>query len=223
MTDTEREMENETNEIVRFEQPTNDGWADAAADAAARVLRGSLLKFSDWRWTTGKEGVEVPKGYQLVAVATAHAWVKWQNSKPVEYRVREAGHPLPERHDLGDDDRSFWDLGPDGQRKDPWQETRFLYLVDPQTAEGFTFTTATWIGREAVMLLGDQIKRIRTRHPGAVPLIELGAAPHKTKFGLKSKPVLKVIAWRSVGDPPEPLQQIAPPTAAQEMNDEIPF
>jgi hypothetical protein len=27
---------------------TDDGWNDAAAEANERVLRGTLLKFSDW-------------------------------------------------------------------------------------------------------------------------------------------------------------------------------
>jgi hypothetical protein len=28
---------------------TDDGWGDAAAENAARVIKGVLLKFSDWR------------------------------------------------------------------------------------------------------------------------------------------------------------------------------
>jgi hypothetical protein len=35
---------------------SGNGWDDMAAEAGERVLRGTLLKFSDWKWTSGKEG-----------------------------------------------------------------------------------------------------------------------------------------------------------------------
>jgi hypothetical protein len=35
----------------------DDGWSDAAADANARVLRGTLVTSSDGRWYRGKEKV----------------------------------------------------------------------------------------------------------------------------------------------------------------------
>src|SRR6476620_10275849 len=68
-----------------------DGWDDTAAEAESRVIRGSLLKFSEGRWTIGTENEAVKEGRQLVAMANAAAWVKWQGGKPVEYRVREPG------------------------------------------------------------------------------------------------------------------------------------
>src|SRR6516165_11666134 len=39
---------------------TNDGWNDAAKEAAERPINGTLLKFADWRWTAGKEATAVP-------------------------------------------------------------------------------------------------------------------------------------------------------------------
>jgi hypothetical protein len=80
-----------------------DGWADAAADGESRVLKGTLLKFADGCWTSGREGSEVPKGTQLLALATAMAWVKWHGGKPVDYRVRQAGQKTLERETLGID------------------------------------------------------------------------------------------------------------------------
>ena len=80
---------------------SNDGWEDTAAEAEARVIRGSLLKFSEGRWFTGTENELVKEHRQFVAVATAAAWVKWQGGKPVEYRLREPGLPMPERDELG--------------------------------------------------------------------------------------------------------------------------
>ena len=175
----------------------SDGWNDTAAEAESRVIRGSLLKFVEGRWSVGKENEAVKDGRQLVAVATAAAWVRWQGGKPVEYRLREPGVPLPEREVLGDCDRAGWEIGPDGQQRDPWQITHFVYLIDPQTAEAFTFSTSSWGGRDCVINLADQTMRMRSKHPNAVPLVELGAAPMRTKHGWKSKPVVRVVGWKN--------------------------
>ena len=175
---------------------------------------------------SARRAVEVKEGRRLVAVATAAAWVKWQEGKPVEYRLREPGVRMPEREELGDNDRAEWEAGPDGEPRDPWQSTRFVHLIDPQTAEAFTFSTSSWGGRDCVINLADQIKRMRGKHPDAVPLVELGAAPMTTRFGRKSKPTLKVVGWRTTAASvviEQPERQLPPPTAAQELDDEIPF
>jgi hypothetical protein len=200
---------------------TDDGWGDAAAEQEASVIRGTLLKFGDWRWSKGKEGTEVEEGTKLVALQTRAAWVKWNDGKPCEYIMRIAGKALPEREELGDTDESKWPLGPDKQAKDPWQNTRFVYLIDPLTAEAFTFSTSSWGGRGAVNDLAAAISRVRAARPNAVPLIELQAQPHQTKFGRKSKPFFKVIEWR--GDdlaPPTPKPLPAPANA---FDDQIPW
>ena len=46
----------------------SDGWNDTAAEAESRVIRGSLLKFVEGRWSVGKENEAVKDGRQLVAV-----------------------------------------------------------------------------------------------------------------------------------------------------------
>jgi hypothetical protein len=193
-----------TNELT-----INDGWHDAAAEGNERVLRGTLLRFHE-TWTRGKEASPVEKGTQLVAVGTASAWVRWAQGKPVEYRMKASGLPLPDREELGDSDPTQWELGPDKKTpRDPWQRTRFVYLVDPDTAEAFTFSTASWGGREAVINLADAIARVRSAHPNAtaMPIVALEAAPMLTKFGKKSKPVFKIIGWKAAGagvwDPPQ--------------------
>ena len=34
---------------------TDDSWANAAAENAERVIKGTYLKFADWKWTKGKK------------------------------------------------------------------------------------------------------------------------------------------------------------------------
>jgi hypothetical protein len=207
---------------------TDDGWADAAAENAERVLRGTLLKFADWTWTKGKEGTKVPDGTKLVALGTVAAWVKWRDGKRVDYRFREVGCRLPEREELDDLDEFDWEVGPDGKPKDPWQNTRFVHLVDPVSAELFTFRTSSWGGRGAVADVGDQIQRVRFTNAGAVPVVELCAAPMQTKFGRKSKPLFKVVEWRKGGslvenDEPQPQLEHASSKSAKALDDDIPW
>jgi hypothetical protein len=206
----------------------DDGWGDAAAEAGERQIRGTLLKFADWRWSAGKEGTPIEDGTKLVALATAAMWQRWENGRPVESRIREPGRRLPDRDELGFDDEAEWEAGPSGQPQDPWRNTRLVYLVDPQTAEAFTFSTSSWGGRGAVNDLGDQITRMRTVHRDAVPIVELQAAEMPTKFGRKSKPVFKIVGWKSAdSDKPAPVErQITPAQAKQAIDaydDKIPF
>ena len=216
---------------------SDDGWADAAAENAERVIKGTLLKYSDWKWTKGKENIEVKEDISFVALATAAGWVKWHDGKPSgEPLTRQPGKKLPERDELGDLDKTEWELGPDGQPKDPWQNTRFVYLVDPISAEAYTFVTASWGGRQAVNDLADQIQRVRYRNPGASPLVELHAEPWITRFGRKSKSFFKVIGWRGGdsqvidghgGGPrdggPTPALVEASSIPSRTIDDEIPF
>ena len=146
---------------------TDDGWGDVAIEANQRVLRGTLLKFADWNWSRGKEAEPIEKGTQLVATGTAAAWVRWEKGRPVETRLRPPGTTMPEREELGSTDETAWEVGPDKRPKDPWQNTRFVYLIDPLTAEAFTFSTSSFGGREAVVNLGDAIARMRSAHPDA--------------------------------------------------------
>ena len=211
--------------------PANDGWGDAAAEASERMIRGTLLKFADWRWTTGKEATPVADGTKLVALATVAMWVRWEDKKPAEYRMREPGRRLPDREELGHTDESQWDKDLSGEPQDPWRNTRLVYLVDPSTAAAFTFSTSSWGGRGAVSDLGDQIARMRSVHADAVPVVELRAAEMPTKYGRKSKPVFKIVEWKTAdAEQPAPVErQITIQKAKQEvarindMDDEIPF
>jgi hypothetical protein len=194
--------------------PVGDGWADAAVEASERMIRGKLLKFADWRWTIGKEATPVADGTRLVALATAAMWVRWEDGKPVEQLVRRAGERLPEREKLSHTNEDEWPIGPGDEPQDPWQNTRLVYLVDPDSAEAFTFSTSSYGGRAAVIDLGDTIARMRTAHPDAAPIVELRSAEMPTKHGRKSKPVLKVAGWKNISARPtetaKPVERIRP-------------
>jgi hypothetical protein len=118
---------------------------------------------------------------------------------------------MPEREELGDLDEADWQAGPDGKKRDPWQNSRYLYLTIPETAQILTFSTASWSGRGAVIGLGDQISRMRVARPGVSAVVELSSAPHKTKFGTGLKPIIRVVGWVGGGGGGADLKQIAGP------------
>jgi hypothetical protein len=206
--------------------PADDGFGDMAREAEGLMIRGLLLKFADWRWTIGKENVPLKQGTQLIAIGAARAWVRWEESKPVEHQVPRAGEMMPEREELGDMNKGLWECDQRGDPKDPWQNTRYVYLVDPLTAELYTYATSSGGGRSAAIMLSDQIARMRTVHQSAVPVIEFGAAEMKTQYGRKSRPVLKVVGWRKMDQQIQTIaepEQLALPSARQELDDDIPF
>ena len=78
-----------------------DGWDDTAAEAEARLIRGALLKFADWKWSIGKEkeAVEVKEGCQLIAVARAvFAWPLSCASQIRSQQQRQRGWKLYSFH-----------------------------------------------------------------------------------------------------------------------------
>jgi hypothetical protein len=87
MSDSHAEMQKREQSAALTAPVSNDGWGDAATEAAERTIRGTLLKFADWRWTAGKEATPIEDGTKLVAMATAAMWVRWEDNKPVELRA----------------------------------------------------------------------------------------------------------------------------------------
>jgi len=83
---------------------------------------------------------------------------------------------------------------------------------------------SAWGGRNAVIDLGDQIARMRGAHPGAVPIVQLRAGEMKTRFGKKSKPMFRVVAWKAAdGDPAATAAVALPKATAAPIDDDIPF
>jgi hypothetical protein len=99
------------------------------------------------------------------------AWVKWRGQRPAEHRITGPGQPHPQREALGDLDESKWEYDEmiDGPR-DPWRDTRYLYLIDPRTGADYRFVTDTIGGRRAIGDLKRQTQNIRSARPGAVTL-----------------------------------------------------
>jgi hypothetical protein len=106
-----------------------------------------------------------------------------------------------------------------------------LYLLDPLTAEIFTFASNTTGGRIGISDLTAQIQLMRNTRPGAVPIVELQSRQMKTKFGMKPRPFFQVCGWRVKSE--EARKLIADSTdknggeggaeTTNALDDEIPF
>jgi hypothetical protein len=211
----------------------DDGWNDAAAEEAGRLIHGTLMKFVDWRWYAGKQATPIEDGTKLIALATVALWQRWEGGKVVQHILRKPGEYLPAREKLGRLDETEWEKGSDGKLQDPWRNTRLVYLVHPVSAAAYTFSTSSGGGRSAVSELGGAIKRMRAAHPNAVPVVELRAEEMPTKHGRKSKPKFLVVDWKSTDTETVPVERQL--TAADDdfgsgngnvdrnLNDEIPF
>jgi hypothetical protein len=178
--------------------PAEDGgWLDESR-GGDNVIVGQLLRFLDWK-LFARTGYSDPveDGTRFLVIETRAAWVHWSDdSRPDKYVFREPGGELPDRNRLGDDDEDEWPVDPRGAPKDPWANTRFVYLADPETGELFTFTTSSIGGRRCVADLAKEIVRYRAEHPGALPIVELSSTGMQTRYGQKSRPVLNIVDWR---------------------------
>ena len=185
---------------------------DGTPSGGGGAIRGKLVKFNtEGRFFCGDADVT---GGEFAVTGVLTCWLRWgDDGKPAEIRITQPGEDHPQRQDLPDQDEHNWPLGPDGKRADPWQDTRYLYLVAPTTAVEATFSTRSYGGHRAVADLKRQIATMRRVHPKAAPIIRLDAERMRTKFGPKPKPLFTVIDWRG----PETARiEPAPPAASED-------
>ena len=172
-----------------------DGWDAQANDSAASPMKGSSIKFDAGAYFIGREKTLIQPDRQFVAIDVREGWQFLKKDCPAEYSMRAVGGPKPPRPNSFADP-SEWLDGLDGDPADPWKYAKFLYLLDPSSAEVFTFTSSTTGGRIGISDLTAQIQLMRNTRPGAVPIVELQSRQMKTKFGMKPRPFFQVCGWR---------------------------
>ncbi len=130
------------NEVVRT--GGGDGWDSHSSDEGAGLVRGPLIKFADWRYTRG--GEPLADGTAFLAIDVAMAWVMFVPGGPPIHVLPGPSGYLPDRNTLGYLDESQWEFK-FGERQDPWHNTRYVYLFDPDTAEISTLATSSGGGQ----------------------------------------------------------------------------
>jgi hypothetical protein len=126
--------------------------------------------------------------------------------------VLQPGDKLPNLEELNAAvPRSEWREGPDGKLRGPWEMQYLVYLLNPDTAERFTYPTGTIGGGIAVRELIDRVSLMRqVRGEQDYAVISLSAAPMKTRYGTRPRPHFVVKRWVSLNSygalpPTEPL------------------
>ena len=189
--------------------PTNDGFA-VQENRTGGFIAGRILKFSEGRYRLDKEDFN-PGSTELVATGMFTVWVRWQDRKPIEHKVTPDGGCHPDREELGDLDEERWELGLNGEPNDPWKDTRYLRFIDRKNGAEYTFITDALGGLRAVADLKGQIANIRSAHPGARAVVQLGSTSWKTRFGMKLRPQFHVVDWVNGAAAGEQLQLIPGP------------
>jgi len=102
----------------------------------------------------------------------------------------------------------------------PWRYLKWLYLVDASTGVISTLEVGSVGGLMSVAELGQQIAGMRQlKGAEAVPVIELGVQPFKTKFGMKKRPEFVVVGWKAVNNEPA----LALVDGTKDPSDDIPY
>jgi hypothetical protein len=181
---------------------SNDGWDDNYHEEIAedRVIQGTILRCTDGHWSD-RDGRTFPPDTKLLALATTMILQHWQNQTPVQTIVKRPGHPLPSVKELNDRiPESEWETGLDDEPRPPWQSSHVVYLLAEGTAEKFTYVNSTIGARIAVENLRDRVKMMRAlRGEAVVPLVTLGNAPMKNRFGQKLRPEFRIVSWVELG------------------------
>jgi hypothetical protein len=180
-----------------------DSFAD---EAAPQNIIGKLLVFNKGDLLVGRDKEEIPAGSKFTAGMDMlmAGYVKWRGNRPVNHALVRVGDgaPLPKRDHLGDHDKDSWEVGLDGDPRDPWQEVNYLPLLDDQ-GELYTFVVS---GKSAITEAG-HLSRAYARHrrtrPHEFPVIALnvGSYQHRDRaIGRVKYPEINCIGWTSKTD-----------------------
>jgi hypothetical protein len=83
-----------------------DGFS-VAERSGSNLIIGKMVKFTvDGKFKVDKAEI-LAANTSLVAIDVITAWVKWENSKPVEHRITKPGQLHPDRDDLPDQDETM--------------------------------------------------------------------------------------------------------------------
>jgi hypothetical protein len=188
---------------MKEERIMNDGFEDAGESfdsAEICLIQGDLVKFSNQATWVTRGGAELSSNLALVAVNVIRVVQKWTDGKPVETRVLGPCEKLPNLKELNAAvPQSEWREGPDGRLRGPWEAQFLVYLLNPDTAERFTYATGTTGGGIAVH---DLISRVswKRRFCGEQVYAEvsLSAVPWKTQYGMRPRPHFVIKRWKGL-------------------------
>lgn len=214
------------NEATNVPAVIDDGFNKTGGDD--RLIRGVIARCVDGNWKDA-DGTALSSDVRLVAWATGECLQRWSKKMPVETIVKKPGIPLPDVDELNAAiPQREWEKGIDNKPRPPWGRQVIVYLLDAATGAEWTFISGTVGAAIAVERLRRQTGNMRMlRGARVVPIVTLGNKLMQTNFGSRLRPEFVIQEWREFGAPSPAIaseigKKIAPPTLAEEMNDEIP-
>jgi hypothetical protein len=185
--------------VVNLKPPAaiKDGWDAAAVDMASHPMNGmQSASFDNGAFFLGKEKLLIKPEARFIAIEVREGWMFLKKSTPPEYVMRPIGGPKPPRPDSFTNEEEWpFKFNSDTERDDPWKYNRFVFLLDPQSAQVTVFNTHTFGGDIGVNELVKAIQVMRAVHPGAVPIVQLESRQWKTGFGLRPRPLFNIVGW----------------------------
>src|SRR5262245_46784647 len=172
-----------------------------------RLLQSIKAKCIDGRWSAD----DLPVPERLLVASYTRGLQCWKGGELLD-ELDERDGPLPDVGELNDQiPQTEWDTGLDGNPRPPWVLAYVVYLVDPETAELYTFINSTFGARMAYERLVDRLEmRRRMRGTNVTAVVRPDSRQMKTKFGTKLRPEFTIIDWREIGGG-QPAQ-LPPPT-----------
>jgi hypothetical protein len=167
-----------------------------------RLIKGVILKCIDGRW---EDGDGLPPPNEMLVVGKTRALQCWKGGEVLDTIIEQPGEPLSDVDKLNEQiPQQDWE--PDkfnpGKLRAPWQLNFVIYLLDPESANTFTFLNTTVGARIAWERLSDKIDWMRKlRGANAFPIVRLENRPMKTKIAgvTKLRPEFTPIDWREFG------------------------
>jgi hypothetical protein len=171
--------------------------ADSKANGA-RVIRGTIAKWdAENGWHT-RDGEAVPS--PVFALGTGRVIQRWKGKELIE-EITEA--PLPNVKELNAAiPQAEWEPDLNGKPRPPYALYAIVYLLNPVDAGVFTHINSTAGTHIAAEKLEERMQYMQMmRGANVKPLVTLGQAPMRTRFGVKSRPSFDVVKdeWREFG------------------------
>jgi hypothetical protein len=171
------------------------------------------LKWTDaLSWHDG-DGSKPPSPLLVIEMTKfAGSWQDRQLLKELLDQLDRLNEKIPQEQ---------WPLDQNGQQEPPWKLFVGIKFIDPATGKGFRYEHSTWGARRMLDELFECVFNTQIlRGNNCIPLVNPNEKPWKVGTGLRKRPVLEILSFKTIGGDREtmpakpPVPQLTGPNAA---------
>ena len=166
----------QTQQIKGKENQMDDQTLKDLAAYAAEVcgtLPGERVKYAQRDWTQDAKPVAPGELYVFDPSSIVRRQEYWKDKKIVDTNVAFLGEKLKPLDEL-QPPKEEWEKDQKGQPKPPWVESHYIGGVRERDGLVVYFAASSDGGRKAIGTLAQAVVRASAKHPGKVPVVELG-------------------------------------------------